>query len=283
MFGLLKRKLPTVMDGLIRSMYGATPPPKSADLERSITIAHEDLLFERVPLSEVKRKADELFEGPIPYSTHDLAVSTALAFFKAPEYVPALVECQIPARLRVSNWAKDRKVVSPLAKNFEEVLYAVYKPNQLEAPKLPMTDQEAEKSIISLIEQLLTVQLTPNYNRPRDAFSVLMTNKLAVGYVFGFHDSCITTFGRIDPNEPKAGLSLIRTSYQSIFGNQSGSALFEMSIVSQKDSEFQIGRQSGGEEFIEFTQQKTPPLGLGRILILGFDAAAVWRTLDRSR
>jgi hypothetical protein len=85
-------------------------PSKSADLERSITIAHEDLLFERVPLSAVKRAASELFEGPIPYSTHDLAVSTALAFFKASEYVPELQECQIPARLRVVNWAKDGKV-----------------------------------------------------------------------------------------------------------------------------------------------------------------------------
>ena len=106
MFGLFKKKQPTMMDALIRTIYGANPPSKSADLERSITIAHEDLLFERVPLSEVKQKAGELFKGPIPYSTHDLAVSTALAFFKSPEYVPALQECQIAARLRVVNWAK---------------------------------------------------------------------------------------------------------------------------------------------------------------------------------
>jgi len=65
----------SVMDGMIRMVYGANPPPKSADIERSITIAHEDLLFEKVPLSEVKRTAGELFKGPVPYSTHDLAVS----------------------------------------------------------------------------------------------------------------------------------------------------------------------------------------------------------------
>ena len=46
-----------MMDALIRTIYGANPPPKSADLERSITIAHEDLLFERVPLAEVKQRA----------------------------------------------------------------------------------------------------------------------------------------------------------------------------------------------------------------------------------
>jgi hypothetical protein len=280
MFGLFKKKPPTVMDALIRTIYGANPPRKSADLERSITIAHEDLLSERVPLSEVKQRACELFKGPIPYSTHDLAVSTALAFFKAPEYVPALQECQISARLRVVNWAKDGKVVRPLAQSFEEVLYRVYKPNQSEAPKRPMTDQEAEKSIISLIEELLTAQLTPNYKHPRDVVSVLMTNKVAAGYVFGFQDACLTKFGRIDPNDPKVGLSLMRSSYQSIFGDRSGLALFEMSTTSQKDNEFQIGRQSGGEEFIEFTEQKGPVLGLGRIISLGFDAAAVWRTLN---
>jgi hypothetical protein len=134
MFGLFKKKSPTMKDAFIRTIYGANPTSKSADLERSIAIAHEDLLFERVPLSQVKQAASGLFKGPIPYSTHDLAVSTALAFFKSPEYVPALQECQIPARLRVANWVKDGKVVKPLAQSFEEVLYRVYKPQPSEAP-----------------------------------------------------------------------------------------------------------------------------------------------------
>jgi hypothetical protein len=122
----------------------------------------------------------------------------------------------------------------------------------------------------------------PEYKHPREASSVLMTNKLAAGYLFGFHDSCFQTFGRLDRNDPET-VSVIQNSYQTIFGAWAGRALFEMSIASQKDSEFQIGRQSGGEEYMEFIQHKSPPLGLGRILILGFDAAAVWRTLDRDR
>jgi hypothetical protein len=143
MFGLFKKRSPTVMDGLIRTIYGANPPPKSADLERSITIAHEDLLFERVPLSEVKQRATELFKGPIPYSTHDLAVSAALAFFKSPEYVPALRECQIPARMRVTNWAVDGKVVKLLAASFDEVLYRPYK------PQLPEGENRFKSELIS--------------------------------------------------------------------------------------------------------------------------------------
>jgi hypothetical protein len=143
MFGMFKKKPLTMMDAFIHTIYGPNPPRKSADLERSITIAHEDLLFERVALSEVKEKAGELFKGPIPYSTHDLAVSTALGFFKSPNYVPALQECQLHARLRVVNWAKDGKVVKPLALSFEEVLYKLFKPRAPEAREQRATNQEA--------------------------------------------------------------------------------------------------------------------------------------------
>lgn len=135
---------------LIRTIYGANPPPKSAELERSITIAHEALLFGRVPLSEVRQRATDLFKGPIPYSTHDLAVSTALAFFKAPEFVKVLSEYQIPARLRVVDWAKDGQVVGPLAESFEHVLYRIYKPALPEAREPPrMTNEEAERALRS--------------------------------------------------------------------------------------------------------------------------------------
>jgi hypothetical protein len=166
MFSMFKRKSPTAMDAFIRTIYGANPPRKSADLERSVTIAHEDLLFERVPLPEVKRVAGELFQGQIPYSTHDLAVSTALAFFKAPGFVPVLTECQIPARLRVVNWAKDRKVVGPLAQSFEAVLYRVYKPSQQEAPERSVLNQEAERKVqdAPTVKDLLIARAPP-WNR----------------------------------------------------------------------------------------------------------------------
>ncbi len=173
MFGLFKKKPPTMLDSLIRTIYGPSPPSKSADLERSITIAHEDLLFEHVPLSEVKQKARELCKGPIPYSTHDLAVSTALGFFKSPEYVPALQECQIPARLRVANWVKDGKVVKPLALSFEEVLYKIYKPRSSGGHERPTRNQEAEHK-------------TQNPNSPRDYTQIGKTlGRIFLNPIFG--------------------------------------------------------------------------------------------------
>jgi hypothetical protein len=51
--------------------------------------------------------------------------------------------------------------------------------------------------------------------------------------------------------------------------------------MSQGDHDFMIGRQSGGEDFAEFKKNGTPPLGLQRIVSLGFDASMVERTLQR--
>jgi len=71
MFGIFKKKQPTAMDVVIRAIYGDHPPKKSADLERAVTIAHEDILCELVTLTEVRNVANGLFASPIPYSTHD--------------------------------------------------------------------------------------------------------------------------------------------------------------------------------------------------------------------
>ena len=128
MFGIFKKRQPTAMDG--RAIYGDHPPAKSADLERAITIAHEDLLCEEVPASEIRRIASALSAGPIPYSTYDLSVATALSFFKDPELVGRLQVIQIGSRLRVLNWMKAGKVAPGVLKIFEDTLYRVYKPSE---------------------------------------------------------------------------------------------------------------------------------------------------------
>lgn len=129
MFGIFKKRQPTAMDGVIRAIYGHHPPAKSADLERAITIAHEDLLCEEVPASEIRRIASALSAGPIPYSTYDLSVATALSFFKDPELVDRLQKIQVGSRLRALNWMKAGKVTPGVLKIFEDTLYRVYKPS----------------------------------------------------------------------------------------------------------------------------------------------------------
>lgn len=48
----------------------------------------------------VRKQGIDLAEGPIPYSTHDLALSIALNFFKQPEYIPRLFNAQLLARMK---------------------------------------------------------------------------------------------------------------------------------------------------------------------------------------
>jgi hypothetical protein len=147
MFGIFKKKQPTVMDGVIRAIYGDNPPAKSADLERAITIAHEDLLAEQVPISEVQRIASGLFAGPMPYSTYDLAIASSLSFFKNPELFEALAEIQVPARLRVLNWMKGGKVAPGVLKIFEDTLYRLYKPGAEAADEQDEQEEPDEQAL----------------------------------------------------------------------------------------------------------------------------------------
>lgn len=78
--------------------------------------------------SEVAAQTKELSSGPIPYSTHDLALSVALNFFKRPEYIPRLQMAQMIARLKMVEWLEAGYVMPVLAKSFEDALYRLYKP-----------------------------------------------------------------------------------------------------------------------------------------------------------
>ena len=145
MFGIFKKKQPTALDGVIRAIYGDNPPSKSADLERAVTIAHEDLLAEQVPISEVRRIASSLAAGPMPYSTYDLAVAASLSFFKTPALFNTLAEIQVPARLRVLNWMKSGKVAPGVLKIFEDTLYRLYKPTAEAAGETDEKFDEADR------------------------------------------------------------------------------------------------------------------------------------------
>lgn len=127
MFGLFRRK--SALDKLIESMYGRHPPARRADLSAATQLAVELTggAFDKDLLAELARN---LYEGPMPYSTHDLAVSVALGLFKRtpPEHRKDLFPVQILARLTVGLWAREGKVVPILAHTFEETLYRDYAP-----------------------------------------------------------------------------------------------------------------------------------------------------------
>ena len=130
MFGLFekKKKPATMLDEFIFAVYGNPPPAKTARPEEAAQIAYKELLMGVVSQEEVAKLTAELNASRIPYSTHDLALSVALNFFKQPDLVPRLRDAQLLARMKAANWLQQGKVVPPLVQSFEDVLYRLYKP-----------------------------------------------------------------------------------------------------------------------------------------------------------
>jgi len=129
-----------------------------------------------------------------------------------------------------------------------------------------------EDQYLAIASGLITAQLMPKYSSPKEAFGSLMTNKIASGYLFGFHDSLLQTVGLYDASNKASSLKIMERSYKNMFGEQAGYALFSSSLHSQDDRNFAEGRMNGGNEIIQYLKEKVPPLGLGRILILGTSA-----------
>lgn len=129
MFGIFgKKKRETVLDSLVRAVYCDTPPGKRADVEHAVQLAQE-LLANRIGENEIARHTRALDAGPIPYSTHDLAMSVALHFFKQPQHVPHLFETQLLARMKMLEWLTQGLVAPMLVQSFETTLYRIYKPD----------------------------------------------------------------------------------------------------------------------------------------------------------
>jgi hypothetical protein len=102
-----------------------------ADVSKAISLCEEDLLQSKVPKSEIREIALELFNNQIgiKYSTHDLAIATALNFFKQDNMKSELDDVQLHARMKVLEWFNNKESINPiLFKSFEDTLYKKYKP-----------------------------------------------------------------------------------------------------------------------------------------------------------
>lgn len=131
MFGLFskKKKPQNALDEFIFAVYGNPPPAKRANVGKAVELANE-LLMGKIDEKDVSRQAIALNDGPIPYSTHDLALSVALNFFKQPENVSRLFEAQLLARMNMLEWLQSGLVAPMLVQSFESVLYKIYKPSE---------------------------------------------------------------------------------------------------------------------------------------------------------
>lgn len=126
MFGLFKKKQPkTMLDDVIETTYGKAK--KTANLNAAIEMTYKDILLELISKKEITKIATGLFEGPMPYSTEDLAFAVALNFYKRPENKELLEETQLIARMKMLECIQGGKVNPMFASAFENTLYKLYK------------------------------------------------------------------------------------------------------------------------------------------------------------
>lgn len=130
MFDLFKKKSPN--DEYIKAMYGSRPPQKTADSAEAAVIAYDDLLGGLLLLEDVGLYCFDLSRTTIPYSTNDLAVTTALKFFRDEEMIFHLREAQLTARMKAAQWIADGSLNKNIASVFENTLYELYKSENVE-------------------------------------------------------------------------------------------------------------------------------------------------------
>lgn len=197
MFGLLRKKKPAnALDEFIFLVYGNPPPPKRASVRDATKLAFEQLLMRRVSEPEVRAVADELSSGPIPYSTHDLALSVALNFFKQPARIENLREAQLQARLKMTDWVLAGFAVPVIAKSFEEVLYKLYKPApKSETGSAAPTPDGLKKTYLDGMAVIVGVPLKHwSAVTKKDALRAC-DDVWVASYIFAAHITLLTNYG----------------------------------------------------------------------------------------
>lgn len=118
------------MSQVATAMYGPGAQKGKPDLVMATKYAFENLLGEVVPFEEVAAIAQGLRNGEMPYSTEDLALATALNFFRRNELKGSLSAVQLLARMQMIEWVQAGKVNLRLVQVFEDTLYNQFKPGK---------------------------------------------------------------------------------------------------------------------------------------------------------
>jgi len=119
----------SAINGLIGITYDAPPAREGVNFEAARRLCSEVLLGGVVPVEQVHEVVEQLGNGPMLYSTHDLAAVSALNIFQNadPGRRKELKDIQFHSRLILSQWLSERKVAPLIAWAFEEALYKMYK------------------------------------------------------------------------------------------------------------------------------------------------------------
>lgn len=156
MFNFLRKRRPkNALDDLIFAVYGNPPPQKRADVALATHIAYDDLLLKNYAYDKVAHQTTELEIGPIPYSTHDLAISVALHFLTRADVTAKTFAIQINARTKALEWHNRGFIAPLLLKSFDNSLYKRYKPRK------PTIHDLIRQLIKFRVEVLSMVEISP--------------------------------------------------------------------------------------------------------------------------
>lgn len=100
-----------------------------ASFDEAIALAGELLMFEFSD-AEITHHARALADGPIPFSTEELALCTALHFFRQAENHDKLYNAQLFARMTMMSWQEQGQVSQLIAQCFENTIYTRFRPDE---------------------------------------------------------------------------------------------------------------------------------------------------------
>lgn len=121
-----------MLDATMNAIFGKNAI-NTADVNLAIKLVKEELTGPLFDIQIISQVANELNRPNIPYSTYDLAVSVALNLFKClpDDKRDDIYDFQIQARLKVSQWHQEKRIVPALGLTFENCLYEHYHPSRM--------------------------------------------------------------------------------------------------------------------------------------------------------
>ena len=88
----------------------------------------------------------------------------------------------------------------------------------------------------------------------------LLSDKFALGYMFGFHDGLLQA---MEMGNRADAFTAMAASYECLFADSpDGPVILEQSLHLQDDATFKKGMVAGGTELFEYLKEKKPPMGL---------------------
>lgn len=144
------------------------------------------------------------------------------------------------------------------------------KPKEAKAPAKSSGKKEVDFSETDYIKQvngLVRIMLGTCPITPQDAVDKFMTSKRALGYLFGVHDYLAHRTNLINKETPEEFAISVQLSYEIIFGEKAGDALFNATCSFLKDPDFKNGQKIGVEESSRYLEKGQLPSSFYLILI----------------